>query len=173
MIWTENQLQEKVISQTHPLTQKILFSLILLFIVSISFLVNNQFIVGSLVNAGLLLTCMYFGMPAALFIGIIPSCMALIRGILPSFMLPAIPFIIVSNWIFVSSYSYLQRRKIAGIIFASLLKFLFLFCVSRFIISQFIPAPALSVFLIMMSWPQLVTALTGGFIAYGIANIRK
>jgi len=121
-------------------------------------LLHSQPITGSIVNATLFIAVVLLGVRSAILIGLIPSLIALSTGLLPTVLAPMIPFIITGNAVLILVFSYLRNKNYwLAMISASLLKFLLLFSFSRGISS---------VIALMMSWPQLLTALSGGLIAY-------
>jgi len=127
-----------------------------------------QFITGPLVNTVLYLATMIVGWQGGILIGIFTPVIAAMRGILPPPLAPLIPFIALGNAILVILFFWLKsKNKIFGIIIASLVKFLVLVSAVRLLV-QVPPAVAQ-----MMSFPQLVTALAGGFIALLVMNIFK
>jgi len=127
-----------------------------------------QFITGPLVNTVLYLAAMIVGWQGGLIIGIFTPVIAAMRGILPPPLAPLIPFIALGNAILVILFFLLKsKNKIAGIIIASVTKFLVLVSAVNLLV-QVPPAIAQ-----MMSFPQLVSALVGGFIALLVINIFK
>jgi hypothetical protein len=91
-------------------------------------LVNNQAIVSPLVNATLLLSLIYLGQNQAYIMAILPSTVALSSGLLPVIMAPMIPFIILSNIIYLRTFASLEKKhsSILALIVAAVLKSLFL-----------------------------------------------
>lgn len=127
-----------------------------------------QFITGPLINTVLYLAAMIVGWQGGMLIGIFTPVIASIRGILPPPLTPLIPFIALGNSILVILFFWLQsKNKIAGIIIASLAKFLLLASAVKLVV-QVPPAIAQ-----MMSLPQLITALAGGAIALVLAHFFK
>jgi len=127
-----------------------------------------QFITGPLVNTVLYLAAMIVGWQGGIIIGIFTPVIAAMRGILPPPLTPLIPFIALGNTMLVMVFFLLKsKNKIAGIIIASVVKFLVLVSAVKLLV-QVPPAIAR-----MMSFPQLVTALAGGFVALLIMNILK
>ncbi len=125
-----------------------------------------QAITGSIVNAVLFVAAVLLGWRAGVLIGLIPSIIALGVGTLPSALAPLVPCIILSNAILVVVFTVLKRRNYwLGIIFAAVLKFAFLWGVSSLIVGFILKGTAVQV-AVIMGWPQLFTALAGGFIAY-------
>jgi len=123
---------------------------------------HNQWITGTIVNAILFLAVWRVGIVNAAFVAFLPSSIALMRGLLPAPMVILIPYIILSNIILIAAFYALKKYPIAGIVSASLAKFIFLFAISTYFIK--IASPLV----FMMQWPQLTTALAGGLIAVGI-----
>jgi hypothetical protein len=123
---------------------------------------NNQWITGTIVNALLFLAVWRVGVVNAIFVAALPSSIALVRGLLPAPMAILIPYIILSNIILIAAFYAIKKYPLAGIILASLAKFLFLLAITSLFIKVASPM------LVMMQWPQLFTALAGGLIAVGI-----
>lgn len=137
------------------------------------FFIHLQWLTGPIVNALLIIILFLVGIRSALFACLIPSLMALAGGLLPAVLAPAVPFIMISNVLYILSidwiYNYsksMNKGFWLGMIAGSLVKFLFLL-VSVNIISKLLIKSELAVKVAqMMSWPQLATALTGGMIAW-------
>jgi hypothetical protein len=128
---------------------------------------HNQWITGTIVNALLFLAVWRIGIVNAALVAVFPSSIALMRGLLPAPMAVLIPYIIISNLAMIFIFYAIKKYPLAGIISASLVKFLFLFAITSFFIKLAAP------FVVMMQWPQLVTALAGGLIAIGIIKITR
>ena len=127
-----------------------------------------QMATGPMVNALLFIATIILGPYAAILIGLLPSAFSLSAGLLPFLLAPMIPFIMLSNAILVLTFNYFQQKNYwLGIFSASILKYAFLLITSQTLINLFLKgAPAAKAVAIMMSWPQLVTALIGGVVAY-------
>jgi len=137
-------------------------------------LFKQQFISGTIVNASLIVGVYLLGSRDGLLIGIIPSSFALATGLLPAALAPMIPFIIISNAILVLTFTYLQKFNLwAGIIIGSVLKFIFLCATSTIVISLLFNSQIAPVVAQMMSWPQLVTALCGGIVAFWTIKVIR
>lgn len=152
--------------------QKILFFTILASIIP-AFL-HAQWITGPLVNAVLFLSVIYCGLSGALIVGMVPSVIALSVRLLPAPMAPVVPYIILGNAIMIVAFAAFRKKNFwlgAGI--GALLKCGFLYAVisvvAKLLINQKL-APKVAA---MFSWPQLVTALIGGGIAWGIYKLIK
>jgi len=148
---------------------------VLLGIATVAPLSGSQFITGSIVNATLLIAVALLGMRDGILIGLIPSSIALATGLLPAVLAPMIPFIIVGNAIMVVIFGYLRGKNYwLGLVSGSVLKFAFLFGTSSIVANLLINEQLAGKVAVMMSWPQLVTALAGGLLAYGfLRGTRK
>jgi len=130
-------------------------------------LIHQQAITGPLINAILLLTTSLAGPSAAIMTGLIPSVVALSRGLLPVVLAPVVPFIMIANAVYIIVFAQLKEKSFAGAVAAaSVLKFGFLHLVSQVLLAQLLPGKFLTIASKMMSWPQLATALVGGLIAW-------
>jgi len=145
--------------------------IVLLLAVSFAPLINNQIITGTIVNASLLIAVILLGMRGAVLLCLLPSIFSLFLGLLPIVMAPMVPFIILGNIILVYIFNLLRTKNFfLGLIPAALIKFSFLFFISNFIISIFIKQAVADKIAVMMSYPQLITALLGGIIAYVLTS---
>jgi hypothetical protein len=128
--------------------------------------VNNQAIVGPLVNATLLISLFYLGQDQAFFLAILPSTAALSSGLLPVLMAPMIPFVFLSNIIYLKIFAILEKKSdIGAVLVAAICKTLFLTFVVQTLMLNLL-SPTISDKLIdMMTWPQLWTATVGGLLA--------
>lgn len=128
----------------------------LLLIVFLAPFIGNQFITGTIVNATLILSFFLLGYKSAVLLCFLPSAISFSLGFMPLAIM--LPFIMIGNVILVSAFKLIKNYWIAlfsgGIVKASLL---FLTA------SIFISSP---VVLSMMSWPQLLTAISGGLLTY-------
>ena len=146
--------------------------LVFIFIITIAPLFRSQIITGSIVNAVLFISVIVLGLKFAIIISVIPSIIALFTGILSPILMPLIPYIILSNVILVYSFYLLKDKNYwLSVIVSSFLKFLFLFTISNFMIKFIIKEDIIKNIAVIMSYPQLITALMGGFIAYIILKI--
>jgi len=153
---------------------KVITFVVLLGIASSVPLFHNQFITGPIVNATLLIAVALLGVRDGLLIGLIPSSIALATGLLPAVLAPMIPFIIVGNAILVVTFGFLKGKNYwLGVISGSVLKFVFLFGTSSIVTGLLLNQQLAANVAVMMSWPQLVTALAGGLLAYGFLQSTK
>ena len=134
---------------------------------------QNQFIVGPIINAILFWMALRVGIANALFIAVIPSMIALFRGMLPIQATTIIPFIILGNCVMILVFSLIgtphgvsstRYGAYLQIILAALAKTLVIALPAFFILNL----PSTVSF--MMSWPQLITAFVGGTIVIFINN---
>ena len=139
----------------------------------VPFYVHNQFITGPLVNAALIIGVVTLGTGPAVAIGLVPSVVALSSGLLPATLAPMIPFIMISNAILVLVFAGLRKINFwTGVGTAALIKYLFLYITSSVAVGLITQQPiAAKASAIMMSWPQLATALVGGAIAWGVLRV--
>jgi len=143
-------------------------------IVAVAPLVKQQFIVGPIVNAVLFISAATLGTASAIMIGLIPSVISISVGLLPAVLAPVIPFIMISNAVLVSVFAILKKRNFfLGVIVASIVKYLFLYATSSVVIGLLLKKAVASQVAQMMSWPQLVTALVGGLIAFLFLKATK
>ena len=150
----------------------------------------NQLITGSVVNSVLILltveaTSSLRGLSSAITAGIISSIMAMLVQIGPIFPQVVI-FIALSNIILVFLIYILYSRKysfkkdstiafIVSILISAGIKFLFLKTTIPFALKLIkeISDQQSKILTVMFSWPQLFTALIGGFLALSIHRILK
>jgi len=132
--------------------------------------VHNQFITGPIVNAVLFIAVMTVGAGNAILIGLVPSVVALVSGLLPAPLAPMVPFIMISNAILILVFSYIRKINYwGGVIGATLFKYVFLYLTSTIVVGLISNHNiGLKAAATMMAWPQIVTALAGGVIAFGI-----
>jgi len=141
--------------------------------VFLPFFIHSQLITGPIVNAILILVLVLTGLRSALLVACLPSMMAFFGGLLPIVLAPAIPFIILSNILFVLTINWFINKNEnktkdywTGAIVASGLKFVFLLFSVNILAALFLKGNLVTVVAQMMGWMQLVTALAGAGIAY-------
>jgi len=172
--------QTKPMAQVFTLgTHRLVGTLILLSLaVAIPSLGLPQHITGTAVNALLIIAVETVGVSRALWVGVAPSLVAWGSGILPAPLMVMIPFIIAGNALLVAIFGALRRTSYwlrvttgAAVKCAWLWVTVTLVAIRPFSIQMgqdahpvMIP-PAMAQ---MMSWPQLLTALAGGCLAYGL-----
>lgn len=136
--------------------------------------INIQAVTGTLVNAALFIAAALLGAPAAILIGFIPSAVSSATGALAPALSAMVPFIILSNAALVAIFSRFRKKSYwKGAVAASFAKFAILSSVSTFVIGYFVPALPASKLAVMMSYPQLYTALSGALLAYVVLGAMK
>ncbi len=140
-------------------------------------LLGHQAAAGSVVNGALFTATALFGLHAGILLCFLPSVIALASGLLPAVLLPMAPFIIAGNLMLVAVFYLLKNKNyLIGVLAASAVKFIFLLSSGHLLMnSAFLPAVPHHTAL-MMSWPQLFTALTGGaasFILTGAVSAKN
>lgn len=135
--------------------------------------VHNQFVTGPIVNAVLFLAVMTVGAGNAILIGLVPSVVALVSGLLPAPLAPMVPFIMISNAILIVVFSGLRKTNYwAGVLGGTLFKYAFLYLTSTIVVGLISNhSIALKAAATMMAWPQIVTAVIGGIIAFGVIKL--
>ena len=138
-------------------------------------LFHQQWLTGPLVNAILFIAVVLLGSQNAIIMGLLPSTIALAAGLLPAVLAPMVPFIIISNTIMIVAFDKAKDKNFwVGIVGASVLKFIFLWSTSYLVILLLLNKEIAAKVSAMMSWPQLVTAIAGGVIAYVfLKSIKK
>lgn len=168
----KNTPSTAIVSQSTLLTRVIIAGLILFVLIFLPTFIHQQMITGPLVNASLLLASVVLGPAEAMLLGLLPSTVALSRGLLPVALSAMVPFIMISNALYILVFDrFYKKTALGAVLIASTTKFLFLFTISQRILAVLLPANFLTKVASMMSWPQLITALIGGLIAHLI--IRK
>jgi MFS family permease len=147
---------------------------VLLSVATVVPLFHQQMITGSIVNATLFIATTVLGISGGILVGLIPSVIALSIGLLPPILAPMVPFIMIGNVILVLTFHFFKDRNYwQGIIIASILKFVFLYSLSYMIINLLLKKEVAVQVSLMMSWLQLLTAILGGGLAYGIIKFYK
>ncbi len=126
---------------------------------------------GPLVNFMLILSTALIGPAGGAMIGLITPGAALLLGVIPPLLGPAIPFIMAGNALFCLSFGLGRRLfktgsslrlilgALPGLVLGALLKFAVIAGAARFLLE--IPPPAAEA----LALPQLLNALIGGVAA--------
>ncbi len=167
-----------VLTKNKSIVKIAIFSVLLLVSIIAPAIVHDQRVTGPIVNTVLFVATAILAPEIAILIGLLQSIVALSNGLLPVPLAPMVPFIMISNTILILSFHYLKKKNFwTGVVVASALKFLFLFGTSTVVINLLLKKELAKQVSLMMSWPQLFTALTGGIIAYllleGVKKIKK
>ena len=146
-----------------------------------------QPITGPLVNTMLLITTTILGVISGIILGCMTPLIAVLRGELPPILAPMIPFIIGGNILLVSTYALVKNkmsffsqklqnpvRRIElyiAIVLAAVIKYIFLAFAVKLILPVILAHSVPDKIALMMTTPQLVTALIGGAFALMIYEI--
>lgn len=164
------QIKTLALNKTKALSLVYFTSLLAVSIIAPLF--HYQPITGPIVNACLFIATALLGVQAGIMLGLLPSLVALSVGTLPTPLAPMVPFIMASNAIMVVVFASVRHMSdTVGIIWASVLKFLFLFSTSFIVINLIAKKPIAQKAAAMMSWPQLTTALLGGLLAFAVLKV--
>ncbi|MFA5747040.1 MAG: iron hydrogenase [Candidatus Paceibacterota bacterium] len=137
-------------------------------------LFHSQYVTGPLVNAVLFLAAALSGSIGVFFIAMVPSVIALSAGLLPIVLAPAVPFIMLGNAILVAVFIMLGKKNFwLAMISASFAKFIFLFGSSQIVVGLIAKKQAAAAAASMLNYPQLITALAGGAIAWAVLKKLK
>lgn len=168
------KIQTKTLSFSSMWNKVFIFGILFLIALIVPLFIHSQWITGPLINALLILTCVLVGPMEAMLLGIIPSTAAMTSGLLPLPLAPMVPFIILSNAIFIAGFHYMGKsKKWMGVIGGAALKYAFLFLTVQFLAGKVLQSELMAKVAVIMSWPQFATALIGGFIALGIIKVLK
>jgi hypothetical protein len=133
------------------------------------FLPYNNYIVGPVVNAVLLVATASAGVWSGISISVITPLVSAFTNKAPiaPLVIGFSPFIIIGNIIIVLAFHFLRKKNaVLGVAAGSVLKFGFLYAaISVFTSLVEMKPPVAATLTNLFSWPQLITALTGGAIA--------
>jgi len=132
-------------------------------------LFGQQLVTGTIVNAALFLAVILAGFRAAALVAIIPSLIALAVGTLPAPMAAMVPYIMASNIALAGIFSLLRKTNywLAASV-AILAKFAILVLAAVAVLTAIAHGSIALALASMMGWPQLITAILGSTLAYGI-----
>jgi hypothetical protein len=133
--------------------------------------VTSIFVVGTLVNACLITATLSTGVYSGVLIAVIAPLVAFFQQLFPTPLL-IVP-IAISNLLLVAIFTFLKTYRFwIQVIVAALGKSVFLYTSITWLLTNFIalPSKVSAVLLFAMSWPQGITAVAGGFVAYLIMN---
>ena len=155
-------------------------ALLLALCIATQYLIKDQYITGSVVNAILILTTLFVGLPWGLSIAVISPVFAMLAGVAP--VMVAVPllmvFVALGNAIMVLSVNFLKGKKLpVGLVLGTICKGGFLFLTSRYIILTFfaesLKGPQQDAIRLMFATPQFITAAIGSALAFSIYMILK
>ncbi|RXI50288.1 ECF transporter S component [Clostridium tetani] len=133
----------------------------------------SQLFVGSIVNCILIISALTCSTYLGVLVGVLTPILAWVIGQLPAPMASFVPFIAIGNGIYIILFALIYKReqssrKYLSVVVASIFKYFFLFLSSSKLIYLFslnIPKKVAEKLVIMMGFPQLMTALIGGALA--------
>jgi hypothetical protein len=167
-------IQAKAITINRTTIATLAQFLVLLSVAIFAPLAHSQIITGFIVNATLFIAAATLGLEGAIMIGVLPSFFALLTGTLPLTLAPLIPFIILSNAVLVITFVSLKKTSYwFKMVVAASFKFIFLSAISLVVIKLLFSGKIVLAAATMLSWPQLLTALIGGALAYTVLQSRK
>lgn len=134
---------------------------------------GNQLITGTIVNAMLFIATSIMGLEYGIMLCFIPSLISVSVGLLPFLLAPIIPFIMAGNILMVFIYSKFEKKSFwLGAVPGALVKFIFIWA-SGMILANFVARGIAKNIMLMVSWPQLATAIAGAAIAFVFLKIVK
>lgn len=131
------------------------------------------FIIGTLVNATLLVTVVLLGLGSGTIICVAAPMVAFFQGHIAFPWM--VPIIAIGNFTIILIY-YLFHSKAKGtaVLLSSFTKFVFLLISTRWFIGLLeVPAKPAQVLSYAFSWPQLITALLGGIVSISVLRILE
>jgi len=148
------------------LNEKLQLSVVYILAFAVPFIFKQpQLLIGSLINFILIFSISKYGLKKIIPVLFLPSLASFLNGVLlgvfTPYLLYLMPFIVLSNLVFVLAFKYV-KIKYLNIGIAALLKACFLFS-AAYILFQTIHIP--EIFLTTMGLIQLYTALIGGTLA--------
>ncbi len=166
-------MRKKIKSKVIAISRESILLRLLVFVV-VAFLapvvLHHQALTGPVVNATLFISTLSLGVRFGVLVGVIPSIVAFSVGLLPAPLFPMIPFIMLANIALVFVFNALREKGFwIAVIAASFVKFAFLYSASSLALTEILPQNVS----LMMSWPQLITALAGGVIAFFYKKITS
>lgn len=141
---------------------------------------GGQFVTGSCVNCVLAVGALLLPLSYGILLAVVSPFLAFLLGIGPQ-LLPIVPAIAVGNVIYVLllHLTAAKREKLPakaiGLAAAAVCKFGALFLlVTRLLCSLLsLPEKQARLFQTMFSWPQLVTAVIGGVLAFAVTAVLR
>lgn len=130
---------------------------------------TSMFLIGSLVNLCFVLAVLRIGWKSGLLIALITPLFAYLEGMLP--FLPFIFPVALGNGMYIAACWLLKRWKIPGICASAFIKAAAMYT-SFYLLFSFVAFPEMvrHMILLVMSWPQIITAVLGGISAYIISK---
>lgn len=144
---------------------------------------------GPLVNMMLYLTTLLLDIKAGVILGCISPLVAAVRGQLPPFLIPMVPFIIAGNILLVVLFGLIgqvgksSRPALAnpmysftvwlGVLVSAAVKLIWLYTSAKLLLPVLFGKHLPPQLVAMMAMPQLITAISGGILAVIIAGMLK
>jgi len=126
---------------------------------------GNQLITGSIVNALLFISAAVLGLEYAFLLCLIPSLISIYTGLLPLALAPMVPAIMTGNALLILVFVKLKNRGFwFSAILSAFVKFIFIYFTGIILFKNIS---------LMISWPQLASAIAGAAIAYLILKLIK
>lgn len=141
----------------------------------------GQYVTGTCVNALLAISVLAVGLWSGITVALLSPFFAFLLGIGPQ-LFPVVPSIAVGNLVFVLLLGLLAGgrdvplwRQCAAWLAAAAAKFgvLYLLVVKLLCSVLTLKEPQIAMFTVMFSYPQLITALTGGAIALMLTPLLR
>ncbi len=125
----------------------------------------TTFVIGSLVNACLLVALETAGLGAAAVIALVAPAVAYLQGLL--FLPVFVPPVALGNLLYILLFrAALARGRVFAIGLAAAGKSAFLFAAFAWLLTLVaVPAPLAAGLMFAMGWPQLFTTIMGGILA--------
>ena len=164
----------------------------LIFLIALTLIIEMlglpQPITGPLINMMLFITTIVLAPTAGLVLGGLTPLIATLRGQLPGFLIPMVPFIVIGNALLVLVFAGIRRLfnrfhnesnlvlsipVWLGIVGAAFVKFVWLFYSASIFVPLLLQKSVPEQFITMMAMPQFITALIGGLLAVVILNLLQ
>jgi hypothetical protein len=137
-------------------------------------LFKQQLVVGTIVNATIIGASLGYGLVGGLLVGVLPSTVALLSGLLPAPLMPMVPFILMANSLLAFTVASLGRRNyLAATALGATIKSGLLWAASAFVLTGLLHRTVAPPVAAMMAWPQLLTATLGGIAAFATARVLR
>lgn len=141
----------------------------------------NQVVVGPLVNTVIIVAVMATDLKYGILISFATPILAVITGQFPAAGAPFVPFIMIGNGVLSVTVWFMDKyvKKYGlyiGIVVGAVLKALVLTVSIRYLVVLFgigLPKPLIAKLSVMMSYPQLYSAIAGGIIAVIFYSVYK
>lgn len=160
----------------------LVFALVVIFLGSrMGGAILNSTVVGTLVNAIIISAVLITDLKFGILVGFSTPILAALTGQLAAPMMPFIPFIMAGNITLAVVFGVFHKHidkygKYIGIAAGAVLKTLVLVISAKYLVVLLninIPKPILAKLAVLMSYPQLFTAVAGGIVAlllYSVFN---